>query len=329
MKLKPLKLLSLVSLSVAIGWQPTNSHAAGPTTSVLEAANQAFNFACVDYQAVGMCLWLRCTLFGCNVESSIKVRHYIPDLVVQVYSDSKEMPLSDVDSIIPDAELEIGGETLRLRTGGVNTTPGSEHRNTSRKLRSADAFGNPLSAIFSNVFGGLGYVCSGGVSTPYEPYFMSSTDHVAWRLSIPEMAYPQSLNLFDNLRSSRTGTWGNLYPRNGYIQQSDDYKASAVIAQRVGDIVTRSGQPHVYKELTARRRAGYWPPGALNAGDKRTGKWQMLLPRNQNSCKTFPSDNSISSSDRSPYGSYVWNLWRPYACCQRAGQFFLTDIAWD
>jgi len=27
-------------------------------------------------------------------------------------------------------------------------------------------------------------------------------------------------------------------------------------------------------------------------------------------------------------GDYVWNLWRPYKCCQRRGQFFLFDIDW-
>ena len=27
-------------------------------------------------------------------------------------------------------------------------------------------------------------------------------------------------------------------------------------------------------------------------------------------------------------GDYVWNLWRPYKCCQRRGQWFLFDIDW-
>ena len=27
-------------------------------------------------------------------------------------------------------------------------------------------------------------------------------------------------------------------------------------------------------------------------------------------------------------GDYVWNLWRPYKCCQRKGQWFLFDIDW-
>ena len=27
-------------------------------------------------------------------------------------------------------------------------------------------------------------------------------------------------------------------------------------------------------------------------------------------------------------GDYAWNLWRPYKCCTRRGQWFLGDIDW-
>ncbi len=29
-----------------------------------------------------------------------------------------------------------------------------------------------------------------------------------------------------------------------------------------------------------------------------------------------------------PEGDYAWNLWRPYQCCEKEGQFFLFDINW-
>ncbi|EPM83799.1 hypothetical protein A3SM_11308, partial [Pseudomonas syringae pv. actinidiae ICMP 18886] len=45
--------------------------------------------------------------------------------------------------------------------------------------------------------------------------------------------------------------WGSVYPRSGFIHQADDYKAASVIAQRAGDVVTRSGQVHVYQPLLA------------------------------------------------------------------------------
>src|SRR3546814_2748302 len=70
--------------------------------------------------------------------------------------------------------------------------------------------------------------------------------------------------------------WGNVYPRGGFLHQTDDFKTGAVIAQRAGDVVTRRGQLHVYQPLLANARDGYWPAGALMEGDASTGKWQEL-----------------------------------------------------
>jgi hypothetical protein len=50
--------------------------------------------------------------------------------------------------------------------------------------------------------------------------------------------------------------WGNVYPRSGFVSQTDDDKASAVVAQRVADIITRAGQPHVYQVLKATAMTG-------------------------------------------------------------------------
>ncbi|MFU7548342.1 TraU family protein, partial [Pseudomonas paraeruginosa] len=78
--------------------------------------------------------------------------------------------------------------------------------------------------------------------------------------------------------------WGNLYPRGGFLHQSDDYLAGAVVAQRAGDIVTRRGQLHVYQPLLANAKDGYWPAGALLESDAQTGKWQELTPTLSRTC---------------------------------------------
>lgn len=286
---------------------------AKPTTTVAEAAaNAATSLSCIDYEIAGICLWLHCTTFFCTVRESLKVKHYVPDAVVQVYIDTQERPLADVDTVLPTV------------TGSVNNTAKSQHNFTARRMKSADAFGNPMSSFFSSVFGDMGFVCNGGAK-PYHPYFYSDLDFAAWRMSIPESFYPESWNVFDNIDNVSTGTWGYMYPRNGFIIQSDDYKASAVIAQRVGDIITRSGEPHVYKQIPSNRRDGYWPPPPLQVGDKDTGKWQMILPNKSDSCIVFP-DSEAPVDNRSGKSDYVWNLWRPYSCCQRMGQTFLESI---
>src|SRR6185437_8449834 len=40
---------------------------------------------CLAYRVVGICFWLTCTVYGCDVETSTKVSHYVPDAVVSSY----------------------------------------------------------------------------------------------------------------------------------------------------------------------------------------------------------------------------------------------------
>jgi hypothetical protein len=63
----------------------------------------------------------------------------------------------------------------------------------------------------------------------------------------------------------------------------------------------------------------------LKEGDASTGKWQELTPTLSNTCAVFPHANTRVQATQ---GDYAWALWRPYACCQRRGQFFLgsTDF---
>ncbi|HDR9434662.1 TPA: TraU family protein, partial [Burkholderia multivorans] len=41
---------------------------------------------CLAWRVVGVCYWLSCSMFGCTVQTSVKVRHYVPDAVVSSYS---------------------------------------------------------------------------------------------------------------------------------------------------------------------------------------------------------------------------------------------------
>jgi hypothetical protein len=59
----------------------------------------------------------------------------------------------------------------------------------------------------------------------------------------------------------------------------------------------------------------------------------MLLPKAESTCAVFGTDDLASAigwggGRVDAEGDYVWNLWRPYSCCEREGQFFLFDINW-
>jgi integrating conjugative element protein (TIGR03756 family) len=291
-----------------------------PSAFALDTAtisSSALSTDCLEYRVVGICYWLYCTYGGCSVRTSTKVRHYIPDAVVSSYANTGENPWTEVKSMSPSNNSAQGG-------GDGTTNQG--HENNLARFKNADVIGHPGGEIFSQFASAFGYSCE-GAGTAYMPYLLSTLDTVAWRYNVPEMAYPEALTpgLREIGRRASGNLWGNVYPRGGFLHQSDDYKSGAVVTQRAGDIVTRRGQIHVYQPLLARSRDGYWPAGALMEGDASTGKWQELTPTLSNSCAVFPHKDTQVQAQQ---GDYAWALWRPYACCERKGQVFLgsTDF---
>ncbi|EGT5658704.1 TIGR03756 family integrating conjugative element protein [Citrobacter braakii] len=281
-----------------------------------EIAASALSPECVQYQIVGVCYWLFCSPFGCSVRTSVKVRHFRPDLVVSAYSVTGQNPwteMSPLSSPLPGI-AEAGGDT-NLRAVG---------QHSKVRFKNADAIGFPAGDALANFFSQFGYVCTPS-SQPFLPYFLSTLDSLAWRSGVPEMFYPQALTPGLREVSKDGDMWGNVYPRAGALSQTHDYKAGAVIAQRAADLVTRSGQPHVYLPLTASSHDGYWSPDPVAEGDSNNHQWQMLVPKKSASCAIFPDGSSTDSyADKlAEDGAYVWTLWRPYKCCPRRGQTFL------
>jgi len=277
----------------------------------------ALSPSCLDYRVVGICYWLQCGLGGCRVRTSVKVRHYIPDAVVSSYANTGENPWQ---------ELRLLSTANPTAKGGGDGTTNQGNENNLAKFRNADVIGHPAGIVFGKFAAASGYTCQ-GAGTPFMPYLLSTLDTVAWRYNVPELVYPESLvpGMREVGGRQSANLWGNVYPRGGFLHQVDDHKASAVIAQRAGDVVTRRGQPHVYQALLASKKDGYWPAGALKEGNPSTGKWQELTPRMSNSCAVFPNSGFLTQAKR---GDYAWALWRPYSCCKRRGQKFLgsTDF---
>ncbi|MEF9676532.1 TIGR03756 family integrating conjugative element protein [Pectobacterium aroidearum] len=270
---------------------------------------------CLEYRVTGICYWLLCTKFGCSVRTSVKVRHYVPDAVVSSYSNTGDNPWVEVRAMsMPNTTAQSGGDG----------TGNHGNENNLSSFRNADVIGHPGGQAFSQFASSSGYICD-GAGTAFMPYLLSTLDTIAWRYNIPEAVYPEALIPGMREIGARTtlNLWGNVYPRGGFLHQVDSYKASAVVAQRAGDIVTRRGQLHVYHPLLANARDGYWPAGALMESDASTGKWQELAPRLSASCAVFPHKEPLVQAQQ---GDYVWALWRPYSCCQRRGQTFLGSV---
>lgn len=270
--------------------------------------------SCADYKLVGMCYWLYCSAFGCTIRTSVKVHHFIPEMVVSSYNQAGQSPWT---------EMNLVNQGIK---GGRAQSPTKNY--SQYRFKNAEAIGHPGGA-FLKMINNMGYSCN-SQTTPFQPYFLSALDFLAWNHGIPEMLYPEALTPGSREVNANGDLWGNIYPRSGSITQVHDYKAAGVVAQRVADIVSRTGQLHVYFSAAQGDSAGYWPPKAVKEGDKRTHKWQMLSPVMSQSCSIFPDGQAADtySNKLSEQGNYSWTLWRPYACCKRRGQTFLGSTDW-
>lgn len=304
-----------------LGWLFLAASGSAQAIDSATVTTSALSPECLEYRVVGICYWLFCTIYDCEVRTSVKVRHYVPDAVVSSYNTTGQNPWTDVSFMSPESDDARHG----------SDAPTSEpHENNLAKFKNSDVIGHPATLVFSQFAQGFGYSCE-GVGQLFSPYLLSVFDSIAWRHYLPEMFYPEAL-IPGRREVSSVGlldTWGSVYPRGGFLHQSDDYKAAAVVAQRAGDVVTRRWQPHVYRPLLPSNpinTGGYWPAGPLVEGDASTGKWQELVPSVSSTCAVFPN---AAARPEAIDGAYAWALWRPYSCCRREGQVFLFAIDFD
>jgi integrating conjugative element protein (TIGR03756 family) len=259
--LPPTKLRPL-ALSILLACGPSMALDTVSITSSVLSPN------CLEYRVVGICFWLLCTPFGCTVKTSTKVRHFIPELVVSSYATTGNNPWTEMTTLsAPISGAEGGGNLI---------TPNARRDNLPR-FKNVDGIGHPGGWVATQLASQSGYACASG-ATALMPYYLSTLDSLAWRHGIPESFYPESLmpGIREIGRQVSGNMWGNVYPRQGFLVQPDDFKAAAVMAQRAGDVITHNWQPHVYLPLTPAKRDGYWPPGPIVENDASTHKWQLL-----------------------------------------------------
>ncbi|MFK9880907.1 TraU family protein, partial [Klebsiella pneumoniae] len=126
---------------------------------------------CIDYRVVGVCYWLLCTPFGCSVKTSVKVRHFIPQVVVSAYRQPGDNPWREVAMLSRSA---LGG----LADGGGENQQKRGQRKDNVRYRSVDAIGHPAASLIGQQTSG--YSCK-GAATAWQPYFLSNLDALMWR----------------------------------------------------------------------------------------------------------------------------------------------------
>jgi integrating conjugative element protein (TIGR03756 family) len=115
-----------------------------------EIAASALSPECVKYRVVGICYWLFCTPFGCSVRTSVKVRHYRPDLVVSAYSITGQNPWTEMSPLSPP----LPG----IAQQGGDTNPRTVGQHSKVRFKNADAIGFPAGDALADFFAQFDYV---------------------------------------------------------------------------------------------------------------------------------------------------------------------------
>ncbi len=326
-------LLPLLLLCTLIN-QNSQAFEAEPAALTLTDITESMTLdsTCLNYCITGICVWLRCSLYRCSIETSIKVSHYNPDLVVSVYDKPGDNPWREARALYGALEERATQSMVGIfhdaYSGGGHRVEGGHHgTDHSLRFKEVTAIGHPFSSL-TDFIGNSGYYCPSEAES-FEPILSSGFDALVWRLGLPEMLYLH--NLLPGRRIVGSGVqqqWGPVWPRTGFINQKDDVKAAAVIAQRAGNIVTQTGQPHVYNPLNGNNYNRTWLPGELVENDPDTGVWQMLAPKMDSQCYVFGENDvyrqSWSTGRQSEDNRYAFALWRPYECCEAQGTYLFT-----
>ncbi len=150
--------------------------------------------SCIQWRVSGICYWLLCGLHGCTVKTSVKVTHYLPEVVVSTYQTPGGNPWSEVAQVSQlsgGVENTVSGALSHLSAdGGNHNVQVAGQRRTSLRFKYADAIGHPA----TNLIGGQisGYSCR-SAATPLIPYFLSTLDTVAlWFAGIVLPGSPDS-----------------------------------------------------------------------------------------------------------------------------------------
>lgn len=143
-------LAAMVATAIAVTLTPTPTHAL--TVPGVFTHTAAALPSCLSYRVEGVCFFLRCKLVACWIETSIKISHYVPDVVVSTYNEPLRHPWTDlgvpVATAVGAAGSSIVGRLLDSSAGGLDTPSGMTN------YKSADAIGNPAAMLASMATGG-------------------------------------------------------------------------------------------------------------------------------------------------------------------------------
>lgn len=243
------------------------------TFSTADIARRSLQSNCLDWEIVGVCMWLHCKYGRCRINATPRVRHYLPDLVFAAYDQTGMPPWRELRTL-----LHLGSSSGNLLRGGSFPSTDASDGHILR-FKEVDAVGHPF-PLRQKIFD-VAYLCRSQVK-PMFPYFVSALDHMEWRGG-SESARPESLTPgLREIGNWPQNSWSPVFPRTGFVWQAEDAKAAAVAVQRAADIVTQPNQARVYVPFgyNGHRRVIHGDPSASSreACEQSGGLWHSGSP---------------------------------------------------
>lgn len=278
-----------------------SSTAAKAAINSLTLTQEFLNAKCLDYCIVGACVFLKCGLTGCSVNTVPKVSHNRPDLLISAVSQPGQEPWIAARATVVKFAKQVGGSMLQkmlgFSMGGGEVNPTSaRNRSSTTKFKDVHIIGTPMASMKTDFF------CDSHTKA-FKPHLVTESNIVGWRLGA-DLLLPQSyIPGYREVGNFPSYTWGPIYPRHGALNQKDDAKAAAVMAQRGLSIVTEGGMGHLYQSFPA--------------DNENDTPWQRMHP-GWGKCTGAPgytNRESWSVANKSDDGMNSWLYWHRYTCC--------------
>lgn len=142
----------LLLLSASLTLLTSQQAQAGTTTAgIINSTIQAMP-GCLRYEVRGVCFFLTCTIVGCWISSSVRVRHYAPDAIVSTYNDPLQHPWAELGKPLSVALASVGSAMV----GTILDTSANTGRTAREEMtfKSVDVIANPVGMLASAVTSG-------------------------------------------------------------------------------------------------------------------------------------------------------------------------------
>lgn len=281
------------------------------------------NNTCAKWKITGLCFWLDCDPF-CSINTTLKVDHYLPDLVVSVYKGHHHNAWKEPEITGYDAAAFAAGQSqthslLHADLGHGNQSAATVTEQDTH-FKEVDVIGNPALLFFRH----MPRLFLQSQASAWMPYYLSLADAYQWRSPLIEIVSHPVNSLTPGMRvvGSLINNWGSVFPRTGFLNQPNDPKAAAVIAQRAADIVAaqHTASTHIARTLSSSSCGEACTVEDMQEGSPQHALWQMVYPFSEKSCDIFGKNDLAGKLwEQEAYqqgeGNYVWVLWRHYHGC--------------